>query len=302
MSHHMLHILTAGAVLRKQRGNVVFECRASNTRRQLPLEDIRAIIIAARGVTLTPDLLRELMDHNTIVLHCDHSFKPVGVTASLNRTVNRDALLNQVNTNLKLHERLWKRVLTTKISNQAGLLKGLGFENAFLTRQLHNSTLDEASAARFYWQGFFAALGVSGTRRRRDLDSPPNACLNYGYAVAQALVHRSIIAHGLTPAIGLHHVTRYDADPMVYDLMEPVRPFVDGMLADYVFQGHSMAEKAADMRDWCRHVATNLMGVDVPHKRGPKKLIDAIDHYVSCIEQCFRAKSVKNYWGPKLKL
>lgn len=37
----------------------------------------------------------------------------------------------------------------------------------------------------------------------------------------------SIIIHGLIGGLGVHHLGKYDSTPLVYDLMEPYRPFVD---------------------------------------------------------------------------
>ena len=33
--------------------------------------------------------------------------------------------------------------------------------------------------------------------------------------------------HGLLPELGIHHLGKYNSTPLVYDLMEPYRPFVD---------------------------------------------------------------------------
>jgi CRISP-associated protein Cas1 len=48
--------------------------------------------------------------------------------------------------------------------------------------------------------------------------------LNYGYTVLAALCHRSLLIHGLTPALGVKHMPRYRSTPLVFDLMEPFRP------------------------------------------------------------------------------
>jgi CRISP-associated protein Cas1 len=52
MSQHVLHVLKHGSVLSRDRGFLV--CRGEdNSEGRLPHEDVRAVIIAARGVTLT---------------------------------------------------------------------------------------------------------------------------------------------------------------------------------------------------------------------------------------------------------
>ena len=80
MSHHILHVFQHGAVLGRERGFIV--CRSSgHADRCLPLEDIRAVIIAARGVTLTSNFLSGVLETDGIVLHCDERYQPCGWTA-----------------------------------------------------------------------------------------------------------------------------------------------------------------------------------------------------------------------------
>ena len=51
--------------------------------------------------------------------------------------------------------------------------------------------------------------------------------LNYGYTVLAALYHRSLLIHGLTPALRVKLMTRYRSMPLVFDFM---RPFGSGLL------------------------------------------------------------------------
>lgn len=300
MSHHLIHVLTAGSHLCKERGLLRLKHRDSETVRKAPIEDIRAVIIAARGVSITPDLMRELLEQNCVLLHCDHKFKPVGITAGLARTIASDALANQIKTSLKLHGRIWKRVLRAKIRNQAAVVEAIGGNSSYLRRQEEAARPDEASSARHYWSELFNRLWYQGLRRRGDSEHIVNGMLNYGYAVAGALCHRSIVAHGLIPTVGLHHEARYGANPLVYDLMEPIRPFVDTMMCDFVRDETPEEDEDDTMRNWCRNVATGLVERTVSHPQYDMKLLHAIDRYVSSVESCFRNKSIRGIWTPNL--
>ena len=88
MSHHVLHVLQHGAVLGRERGFITCRVEGQDDRR-LPLDDMRAIIIAARGVTLTSNFLSGLMETDAIVLHCDERYQPCGWTST-----RRDRKLN----------------------------------------------------------------------------------------------------------------------------------------------------------------------------------------------------------------
>ena len=92
MSHHILHVLQHGALLSKDRGFIT--CKAvDQPERRLPHADIRAVIIAARGVTLTSHFLSAILEGNGIVLHCDERYQPCGVTTPLARIVDTQAFL-----------------------------------------------------------------------------------------------------------------------------------------------------------------------------------------------------------------
>ena len=88
MSHHILHVFQHGAVLGRERGFIT--CKAEGqAERRLPLADIRAVIIAARGVTLTSNFLSGLLETDAIVLHCDERYQPCGLPASFGRAILR---------------------------------------------------------------------------------------------------------------------------------------------------------------------------------------------------------------------
>ena len=47
----------------------------------MPLDDVRAVIIAARGVMLTSNFLSGLLETDAIVLHCDERYQHCGWTS-----------------------------------------------------------------------------------------------------------------------------------------------------------------------------------------------------------------------------
>lgn len=64
MSYHILHIFNHGSVLKKNRGLLVCES-PHNPSRKIPIDDVRAIIVAAKGVTITSQVFSTLLanDH-----------------------------------------------------------------------------------------------------------------------------------------------------------------------------------------------------------------------------------------------
>ena len=77
MSFHILHVFQNGATLAKEQGFIV--CRAQDkSERRLPHEDMRAVIIAARGVTLTSNFISAVLETDGIILHCNERTSRAG--------------------------------------------------------------------------------------------------------------------------------------------------------------------------------------------------------------------------------
>lgn len=258
------------------------------------MDDVRAVIIAARGVTLTSSFVSAVLETDGIILHCNESYKPCGITAALSRVVDDRAFLNQASRPKRLNERIWNRLLVGKTLNQQHVLKRRELVSPHLDLALKSGHIDEGNCAKRYWQLFFPAIGWAATSRDRKENTAPNQMLNYGYTVLGALCHRSLLIHGLTPTLGVKHTTRYKSTPLVFDLMEPFRPVVDMMLAEFLMQ------EDVSMKAWSRKVGTELREQRVQHERYSLKLMDAIDASASSMARSYASLSVEPFWVPEL--
>jgi len=293
MSHHILHIFQHGSMLARERGFIV--CRAEDkSERTLPLDDIRAVIIAARGVLLTSSFMSAMLEQDAIVLHCDEKYQPCGITAPLARVVDLQAFQHQTERPQKLNAKLWHSLVRGKTLNQQRVLQHRQLSSQHLELALRNDEFDEGNCARRYWQLFFPSIGWASTSRDRKENTAPNQMLNYGYAVLSALCHRSLIIHGLLPQLGIHHKARYRSDPLVYDLIEPFRPAVELMLAEF------MTEPDVSMKAWAKKVGTELRDQRVNRGQFTIKLMDAIDASANSLARSYAAMSAKDFWVPVL--
>ncbi len=293
MSFHVLHVMQHGALLSKDRGFIV--CKAQDgTERRLPHTDIRAVVIAARGVTLTSHFVSSILETDGLILHCNERYQPCGMTVGLTRVVDLSAFLSQVSQPKKLCERLWQRMLEGKTENQIRVLDKLGFKNKHLELALKTGKIDEGNCARRYWKLYFPAIEADTSRRDREEGTAINQMLNYGYAVLSALCHRSLLVHGLLPSLGVKHMPRYRSTPLVFDVMEPFRPMVDMMLADFQKSG------GGDMKAWAKKVGTELKETRLQHSRYSVKLMDAIDISISSLARSFAARKHSDFWVPLL--
>ena len=294
MSFHVLHIISHGSRLRKDRGMLVYENKAKDELKKIPLEDLKAVVLAAKGVILSDYLISSLLKQDTVILHCDEKFLPVGVTSPLHRVTKKETTFGQVDFGSMLHEKLWVHILNRKILNHAHVLRYCEKDHDYLIEQVKSKQANEAISARYYWRRFFHALALPKQRRDPHAQDSINSRLNYGYAVMGSLCHRSIVIHGLNPAFGVHHKSRYRSFPLTYDLMEPMRAFVEKALYDF------MRQEAHSMSEWQKFCANSWKDTRVWHKAYPLKLIDAIDFYVESVARCFARKSIQGLWIPRL--
>lgn len=90
--------------------------------------------------------------------------------------------------------------------------------------------LEGAGAAAYYaaLTALFApALNFTGRNRRPPRD-PVNACLSLGYTLLHFEAVRAAYGAGLDPLLGFFHEPAYGRESLACDLIEPLRPRLDG--------------------------------------------------------------------------
>ena len=107
-----------------------------------------------------------------------------------------------------------------------------------------------------HWRSFGARVSpLTGSPRLAV--NPPNAILNYLYAVLESESRLAAAALGLDPGIGVLHVDTPARDSLACDLMEVVRPEVDAFLLDWITREPLKREWFLEQRDGnCRLMAT----------------------------------------------
>lgn len=226
---------------------MVIKFRDSNDVVSRPIEDIGVVVIESQMVQTTVPLLNALSANNTAVIFCDNKSMPCTMLMPLEaNSTQQESYRYQIEASQPTKKRIWKEIIECKIRNQALTLNKIG-KNGNLLKPYYSNVLSgdsdnrEGAAARIYWQQMY------GQRFSRDRSGePPNALLNYGYAILRAAVARALLGSGLFPAFGLFHRNRYNAFPLADDVMEPYRPFVDLAVNDlYEFSPNMQLDKDA---------------------------------------------------------
>jgi hypothetical protein len=83
-----------------------------------------------------------------------------------------------------------------------------------------------------HWRAFEGRRSAVNVGTSRSATDPANALLNYGYRLLEAEGRLACLAVGLDPGLGILHADMKGRDSMVLDVMEAVRPVVDGYVLD----------------------------------------------------------------------
>ena len=138
-------------------------------------------------------------------------------------------------------------------------------------------------AAQRYWPLLFGP----DFRRERGGD-PPNHLLNYGYAVLRAATARAVVGAGLLAGLGVFHANRGDAFALASDLMEPFRPFVDGIAWELWRAG--MAEGELDRTRKAHLLGVLHLGVAMDGQAMPLAL--ALQRAAASLAESFAQRKV----------
>jgi CRISPR-associated protein Cas1 len=230
-------------------------CRSSEGDRQVPLEDVSAIIVTSFSASIHSKLLLEAAKRGVGLVICEN-FKPASLVLPANRAT--DTLLTRAQAYIpaQLRQRLWQKTIDAKCLNQFSLAAELAPGDHRLDRlgklARGRGSSKEAECAKLFWRIYAEHVAETDDfRRRRDGDGP-NPLLNYGYAVLLSTVLQKLFAVGLDPTFGIAHVVREHSTPLAYDLMEPFRPCVDWRVAEWIRRqpDRSDLQVTREFRQW----------------------------------------------------
>ncbi|MFZ0639846.1 MAG: CRISPR-associated endonuclease Cas1 [Candidatus Acidiferrales bacterium] len=107
-----------------------------------------------------------------------------------------------------------------------------------------------------HWRTFgFRVSPLTGSPRLAV--NPPNAMLNYLYAVLESEARLAAAALGLDPGMGVLHMDTPARDSLACDLMEPIRPRIDAYVLDWITRDRLRREWFFEERNGnCRLMAS----------------------------------------------
>jgi CRISPR-associated endonuclease Cas1 len=226
----------------------------------------RLVLIGSDGF-ITLEALRWIADQGAAFLMLDRRGKvltvtgPVAPSDSKLRRAQSLALGN--GTALKIS----KELISQKLAGQELLVHDMLHDAATAdaiarfrvvlpsAESLDRVRLIESQAAKLYWHSWadipihwprkdesrvpehwrrFGSRISPLTHSPRLASSPPNALLNFLYALVESESRLSAVAMGLDPGVGLLHVDTPNRDSLACDIMEVCRPKVDAFVLNWL--------------------------------------------------------------------
>jgi CRISPR-associated endonuclease Cas1 len=252
--------------------------------------DFRRLVVIGHTGTVSFDALRWLADVGAAFVQIDEDGRIVAATAPAGTDDSRlrraQALASTNGAGLDVARSL----LREKLERQSGMLDSLHpseagrremeqareqLETAATTDALRVAEARGAAAywaawspigVRFatrdaakvpdHWRTFGSRTSTLANGARRAIN-PANALLNYGYAILEAETRIACLTVGLDPGVGMMHADQRGRDSLALDLIEPVRPWVDGLVLDLLARRVFAAKDLFETREGgCRLMPT----------------------------------------------
>jgi CRISP-associated protein Cas1 len=269
---------------------LVAEMRNTGETRSVPVEDIGFVVLENPQISISMPLISEMVKDNVAVVFCDSTFHPSAMLLNLNGNhLQQELFSKQIKASVPLKKQLWKQTIEAKIRNQALLLLKINNESMQITRlatMVKSGDIDnrEAAAARLYWPNLF---GKNFIRDRHGL--PPNNMLNYGYAILRSAVARALAGSGLLATLGIHHHNRYNAFCLADDIMEPYRPFVDGL----VFNLDAKFGRGTELSTEIKMELVSVLSANIVLNGNKRPLMVGLSQSTASLARCFAGENTK---------
>lgn len=264
---------------------------------KIPLSDIFAIVIEDLTTTITSRLMIELSKYNILVVFCNQQHLPECMVHPINGHFNQyGQMKEQLQWSEQSKEELWKHILIQKIQNQIQCMKHVEVHEERIIKMKELQTLVtardemniEGQAAKYYFNTFFEDF------RRDDEFLIENMVLNFGYTILNSAIARTIVAKGLIPALGIHHIGARNHFNLASDIIEVFRPLVDLYLLKHPPEEEYMTKAY-------RLELVNLMHARVQIDGKQHTVIRAIEIMIQSIIEYFRTGRYETLKLPNIK-
>jgi len=289
-----VRVLTGyGIQVRVDRGHLLVEDGIGANRSQMRLPRVghglkRLVVVGSNGV-ISLGALRWLADQDAAFTLLDRDGSVLATTGPVRPSDTRLRRAQALAIQSGLALEIARELIAQKLGGQAKVVREklldtatadtiLQFRAELATAETAATImLLESQAGRAYWSAWrnltinfpksdlrrvpdhwrtFGGRISALTGSPRLAVNPPNAILNYSYAVLEAEARLAAAALGLDPGIGFLHADGPVRDSLACDLMEPVRPKLDAYVLDWILHERFRRDWFFEKRDGnCRLMA-----------------------------------------------
>jgi CRISPR-associated endonuclease cas1, NMENI subtype len=250
----------------------------------VPIEDLGLLMIDHYQITISHQLLQELMKNNVVVISCDDKHLPSGAMLPFNgNTQYSERVKVQIEVSEPLKKQLWKQTIESKIKNQAKVLEHLGKYADPMYEYLKevksgDTTNMEGIAAQHYWKYL-----IDCDFLRDRFGEYPNQFFNFAYGVLLSIVARALVDTGLLLVLGIFHRNKYNPYCLASDIMEPYRPIVDLLVMEWLATHSEVEVLNKESKAHILQMATR----DVQIEKNVHPLIVAVKNTASSLYKCY---------------
>ena len=250
----------------------------------VPIEDLGLLMLDHYQITVSHQLLQELMKNNVVLISCDEKHLPLGAMLPFSgNTQYSERVKTQLEVSEPLKKQLWKQTVECKIQNQAKVLEHLGkyadpMYDYLKEVKSGDTTNMEGIAAQHYWKYL-----IDYDFLRDRFGEYPNQFFNFGYGVLLSIVARALVDTGLLLVLGIFHRNKYNPYCLASDIMEPYRPIVDLLVMEWLTTHPEVEELNKESKAHILQMATR----DVQIEKNTHPLIVAVKNTTSSLYKCY---------------
>ena len=250
----------------------------------VPIEDIGLLMLDHYQITLSHQLIQELMKNNVILISCDERHLPLaGMLPFSGNTLFSERVKTQIEVSEPLKKQLWKQTIECKIQNQLKVLEQLGKYASPMYEYLKevksgDTTNMEGIAAQHYWKYL-----IDNDFLRDRFGDYPNPFFNFGYGVLLSIIGRALVDTGLLLVLGIFHRNKYNPYCLASDIMEPYRPIADLLVMKWLQLHPEKQSLDKESKSFLLQIATQ----DVNIEKLVRPLIVGVKMTASSLLKCY---------------
>ena len=250
----------------------------------VPIEDIGLLMLDHYQITLSHQLIQELMKNNVILISCDERHLPLaGMLPFSGNTLFSERVKTQIEVSEPSNKQLWKQTIECKIQNQLKVLEQLGKYASPMYEYLKevksgDTTNMEGIAAQHYWKYL-----IDNDFLRDRFGDYPNPFFNFGYGVLLSIIARALVDTGLLLVLGIFHRNKYNPYCLASDIMEPYRPIADLLVMKWLQLHPEKQSLDKESKSFLLQIATQ----DVNIEKLVRPLIVGVKMTASSLLKCY---------------